>query len=171
MQWCRYVCWVFFGFGLLVACGPGDQLFSDVPTLEFVEFRPSIVADSGFTSSPFQMLLKFTDGDGDLGYKDQNSTDTASIPNDLFVRLNRVIERDTLDYFGYNLPYLTPDPGKIKNPSIQGTITVDFTIPLSLSNPALDTVEFVTFNVFITDRARNRSNIVRTPPLKLVRAY
>ena len=60
MQWLRHTYWMAFGCLLLVACGPGEQLFSDVPTLEFVEFRPTVVADSGFTSSPFQMVLKFT---------------------------------------------------------------------------------------------------------------
>lgn len=110
------------------------------------------------------VLLDFTDGDGDVGYKPlgENGSpydDPASQYYDNYVaklfqfKDTAWVEYPTVLPLGGRIPYLTPQ-GKIK--TLKGEIACDFDVPPAA---ALDTFRM---DIFIYDRSFHQSNTVTT---------
>lgn len=113
--------------------------------------------------------LSFTDGDGDVGYKDNGQNDAIfddptsqyyrNYQATLFQFINGAwVERPSITGFGGRLPYLTPT---VKNKSLKGDISCDIFLS---SLAAEDTFRF---DVFIYDRSLHKSNIVSTSAIFL----
>jgi hypothetical protein len=137
---------------------------------------PAIVYKSIFATqnaqgydSKLTVLLNFTDGDGDIGYKDAGLNDSIfDDPNSqyynnyvakIFKLQNSVwVAYPTILPLGGRLPYLTPEGS---NKSIKGEIACDFDVPLQATN---DTFRL---DVFIYDRALHQSNTIQTDAIVL----
>jgi len=147
---------------LLAGCVSTDPKFPVEPRIEFVSISPATVQD-GVT--PLFITLRYTDGDGDLGYEDKFSEQRDSADLILLDRRPEVANFPEYDgRFEYNLPNLTPDA---KNLSIQGEVTIEFAaIPLKLDPLANE--EKLSFSIYVVDRAGHRSNTVETTEITLV---
>lgn len=130
---------------LLQGC-PNPVTFPNEPVIEFKSIAPTDVREGrdsiilGFT---------FTDGDGDLGLPQSDTT------NDVLIQDIRV-GFPPIDY-NYRMQVITPDG---RNKAISGEIFI--TIPNTFRRPGVE-VDTLYYNVRIKDRAGNFSNEVQTP--------
>jgi hypothetical protein len=110
------------------------------------------------------IVLNFTDGDGDVGYRDIGKNgatyDDPSSPyyNNYVATYYKYtngawVEFPTIVPAGGRLPYLTPVG---KNKTLKGEIQCDVDVPLNADE---DTFRI---DIFIYDRALHKSNIVTT---------
>lgn len=135
--------------------------YPDEPTVKFDKFdKPNEV----FTLDNIEegnLVLTFTDGDGDLGKL--NNADSNS-----FVVYRNL--RDTT-FFSVDNKYVIPViPKKGTTDAISGTIEIKFSSLFSgykeLYFPLKGiTVDTFTYKVYITDRANHISNVITTPPI------
>lgn len=130
-----------------------------IPTLEFDKFeKQNDVFTLGDTGN---LLLKFTDGDGDLGKL--NNQDSSS----------KIVYRNLRDsvFFSMDNMYIIPQiPKKGTTNAIDGTIAIKLSSALFNSYEAYFitkgiTVDTFTYQMYITDRANHKSNIIITPPI------
>lgn len=150
---------------LLSACAPKPPNMPNTPVISFNSFQGT-GANSGI------LKINFTEGDGDIGYPAQD----ISAPFDFWAKYTyysyslkkfvAVWNPNTLDtvYYAYHLPNITPS-GKDK--SLKGTIGINmdgwFTNPFSTQ----DSIQYlkVQMQVWIFDRAGNKSNVITTRTL------
>jgi hypothetical protein len=129
------------------------------PEIKFIAYsvtQPYIVADTGI------LRISFTDGDGDLGKLSNSDSGTLS---KIFIK--------ELKYGLSKIPQPIPIiPQKGTTKAISGTIDIylagtsgvglfDATSCLLYQHP-LDTLQF---EIYIQDRAGNKSNLITIPPL------
>lgn len=136
----------------LAACSSGP-VFDTTPEIEFLEITPTEIQQ---LNGELTISIHFQDGDGDLG--DNNSEIT-----NLYVVDTRAV-LDTFPPLGFSIPNLTPDT---KNPSIQGTISIQVPAPpltrfLTGTGP---TEEPTTFRIWMYDRSGKVSNEILTDPI------
>jgi hypothetical protein len=158
-------------FLFLVALGFTSCLkkeeFPVVPAIQW-ESYDTIVDAKGYDSLSF-LKISYTDGDGDIGLY---SWDTVSpYKYNFFVKmfqmkngsLQEIIFPDTNLNFNGRIPILTPT-GRNKN--IKGEI--EMMIEIYFARPVLlnDTIAF---ELYIQDRALNKSNVIHTGPLLISR--
>lgn len=95
----------------------------------------------------------FTDGDGDLGVSDTQSTINAWL-----------IDNRTNFPYTYQIPFI---PQKGTSNAISGTIHITVS-PLTIScrpdHPIRDTLSY---SIYIRDRAEHKSNVITTPDIYL----
>lgn len=140
-------------------CFKPDE-FSKIPHISNAKISKTAVQEG---AEAYQISVDFEDGDGDIG---SNETDS---PTNFFVIDKRANFTATTPY---KVPYLSPqgDPQ-----GISGTITISVQaeycldangIPCYISNncSATDTAYY---QIYIADRAGNKSNTIQAPPLVL----
>ena len=159
---------LFSTFILLFGCRKYEK-FPIVPHIDLQAFK--IYHDSLFVDQVGVIILNFTDGDGDIGLT--NDQNTGNYKYNLFIKyfekkngkFQEIIlttpnpqtgKPDTL-WFNGRIPYLTPT-GKSK--AISGEIT-DTLFINNYSSP-YDTIKY---QIYIQDRALNKSNVVETPEI------
>lgn len=161
----------YFYLSILIAlaassCKKPDE-FPIEPIITFKDIYSSQNAQ-GFDEN-ITINLSFTDGDGDVGYKDIGQNDAIfddptseyyrNYQATLFQLVNGAwVERPSITGFGGRLPYLTPT---VKNKSLKGDISCD----IFLSSLAVE--DTFRFDVFIYDRSFHKSNIVSTAAIFL----
>lgn len=147
-------------FLLLSACD-SSPVFDLTPEIEFVSISPDMISQDSVNG--ITIIIKFKDGDGDLG-----AINTSDSPPNLFVKDMRPEVADSNYIFEYTMPNLTPETRK---PSIQGTIEVTMDSPQLTKNfiPPFDgpDQEEALFEVYILDRAGNQSNTILTSAILL----
>ena len=161
----------YFYLSILIAlaassCKKPDE-FPIEPIITFKDIYSSQNAQ-GFDEN-ITINLSFTDGDGDVGYKDIGQNDpifddpTSQYYDNyvakLFKYVNGVwVEYPTIIPLGGRLPYLTPIG---KNKTLKGEIACDIDVPINADQD--------TFNLelFIYDRSFHKSNIVTTSSIIL----
>ncbi len=138
--------------------------YSDKPTLEFVSLSNLQMSQRPLNSDTTIVSLKFTDGDGDIGF----STD---IPGEnIFI----IDDRTGEFYDRFRVPAI-PEQGA--NNGVSGTINMvvlntccifppQDSIP-ACESPAQYPDNDLTFTIYMVDRAGNKSNEVKTPVIKL----
>jgi hypothetical protein len=145
--------------------------YSDIPYITYNSFSPFC---SGSTTDSAYLRVNFQDGDGDIGYDAQD----ASAPFDFYVMELVNYNGTYVGYpylqlhdsliFSYHIPYITPT-GKDK--SLNGIIQINLESNLQNSIPPTTIPGYnfhnVEFQVWIFDRAGNKSNVITTPPLTL----
>lgn len=149
---------------LLYSCDKKDE-YPITPYIEFDSFT-KINNDLPYDTKGI-MKFTFTDGDGDLGLGDEHNFppfDTSSIYHyncfmDYYEKQEgEFIKVDPLMPFYYRIPVVNTS----ENPKpIKGVIEIEmagFYDPGSI----YDTIYF---EMFIVDRALNKSNIIRTPEI------
>lgn len=127
------------------------------PEIEFEDF--SVLRSIDGKDSIGILSIGFTDGDGDLGVTENDSSVNYFL--DIFEVVDgnpqEVILPDSTVNFDAYIPDLTPD-GKYK--AIKGTIS--FSLPLYFMTPFLNS-DTIFFETSIADRAMHQSNVVTTP--------
>lgn len=114
------------------------------------------LGDSGW------LYIKFTDGDGDLGLASNSDTSKSSKIYRFNLKSPSLV--DTLD----NIPKI---PYKGTSIAIDGTIGVKLTSLLQKTsyevyfNDKGTTIDTFSFSIYITDRARHKSNTITTPQI------
>lgn len=104
-----------------------------------------------FTADEIRITFHYQDGDGDLGY-------IGDPTDNLFLEdMRSAFTTDSARFVAYSFASLTPQARK---PSIQGDFSLVLTTP-----PWEPNEEPLEFQIFIVDRAGNRSNIIRTTPI------
>ena len=148
-----FICGVLFIFG---GCGSKEPVFPIEPRIEFLSINKTEVKEF----EDVEIVIRYQDGDGDLGNETSDSTNY-----DLFL----LDQRPGLPlpfYDGiirYNLPNLTTETRK---PSIQGTIKINVQGLIRL-NQFLPK-ESCSFGIYIKDRAGHISDTVYTPKFFIV---
>jgi hypothetical protein len=156
----------FLGLGTLAACKK-QETYSLVPAIEYKSiFRAP--ATTGFDSAVV-VTISFTDGDGDIGYypvgdsrNDPKFDDVNSQYYNNYVVKTYILESGVWQADPINvsarLPYMTPEGS---NKALRGDIQRTLTLPPALNNDTLK------YEVYIWDRALNRSNIITTDAIVL----
>ena len=155
---------------LIVLCSLSCKKPDEYPVVPVIDFKSiySLQNSLGYDQK-MTVLLNFTDGDGDIGYKQEGENDpifddpTSQYYNNysatLYEYRDGVWEEYTTSLpYGGRLPYLTPES---KNKAMKGEIACDFDVP---PNSVQDTFRL---DVFIYDRALHKSNVVTTSAIVL----
>jgi len=136
--------------------------FPDIPHLEFTGMDKNNMVQGDFNSDSIFIYLKFTDGDGDIGFET-----TDSLPN-LFVidsRTNNIAE-------SIKIPKL-PDTGTGNGVSGEIELKLYTTCCLFEDNippcSVIDNIPYDTlyYKIYLIDRAGNSSDTVYTDPIIL----
>ena len=141
----------------LAACDKNKV--SKIPHISLTTFGPdSVYLSAGAHDSIAYMEFSFVDGDGDIGV---DSTKSA-----IFIKDNRY---DSIGYVKH--PFPSTIDGSIEDPKkgLTGTVQYWFVLDQALTirpdsvHQALG--DTTTFNVYITDRAGNKSDTFATPSI------
>lgn len=157
----------FLGFCIFISIysciTPPD--YSNIPALEFRSISKSSMQQGIFNEDSLELVLYFTDGDGDFG------GDAQSNEQNIFVIDNRTQE----SFRQYKAP-LVPIQGS--NNGISGTISIKVYSTCCVFPeasgifPCEQSVEFpsndLSLDVYIKDRAGNASNTVTTSIIQLI---
>lgn len=155
---------------LITFCSLIMQSCIDAPSFESVPelSNPRVLLSSNPISGALgaqdtvKLLFDFTDGDGDIGY-DNNQDTTQVIPAHVFLTLQEFDSTFTT----FTLP-VVPQNGGV--PDISGTVTLTVLTSTGTyfgacsSNPQVNTI---TYSVYIKDRADNESNEINFETIQL----
>lgn len=141
---------------LLNACAP-PPIFDETPALEWGRFTKDTVQQF---SGQVSIVVKFTDGDGDLGTEEGDT-----IPNMI------IIDTRTDDTIFYQIPYI-PRQGAANG--ISGEIEVDLPLICCMipGHPILCTdvenaYDSVVYKVSVKDQGGRWSNEIESSPLRI----
>jgi hypothetical protein len=165
MKYYRFIPAILFLLFSTYACKKPDE-FPLVPSIEFKSIY-STRNGQGLDENVY-VVVSFTDGDGDIGYHSRESGlndpifDDPSSPyfNNFIVRtliLQNGIWNSIDTPISARIPYLTPEG---PNKALRGEISREFALPLLRQ----DTLKY---EIFIYDRALNKSNTITTPGIVL----
>jgi hypothetical protein len=134
---------------LLSACHP-DKHFPIEPYIEYGSFTK-------YADDSADLMIRFTDGDGDLGLNENDPQDFCFFANYYYFNsVTNLWEKDTSLAGALNFSFPRLDqPGKHKG--LEGEIIVHLYAPL----PAVD----FKFEIYVVDRANHASNRIMTPVL------
>lgn len=154
-----FILMVFF----IIGCVKSKE-YSDVPYLEFRSFSKTVMNQGRIKADSVTLKLFFTDGDGDFGTQ-STGTDANIFVTDL--RTNEI-------YGTYKAPFV-PEEGA--GNGISGIINIRMystccVYPLATGiDPCESVLAFPTndlpLEIYIMDRAGNKSNVVKTDVLTL----
>jgi hypothetical protein len=143
---------------MLVSCVKSTT-YSDIPNLEFRGFSKNTMVQGDLQQDSVTLVMFFTDGDGDFGTA-SNRTETNVFVKDL--RTNEIFSQ-------YKAPFV---PLEGAGNGISGTIKIKVYTTCCIFpedtgiNPCTKSDEFPTndlqLEVYIVDRAGNKSNTVKT---------
>ncbi len=135
-------------FLLLVGCND-KPVFPNTPEITLVSITPAVAKQ--FTSDEIEITFHYQDGDGDLGYE-------GDLVNNLFIIDTRAAFANNPGRItAFAFESLTP---KTRKPSIQGEMKILLATP-----PFEASQEPLVYQVYITDRAGNVSNVIETTPI------
>lgn len=157
-------------FGCKKTIGP----FSDVPNLTYTGHN-SIVGPDG-SDSIIEISFDFTDGDGDIGLDVNDTLPPFNLGSqyffNLFISVDEIVDgvkKPILDpilldevQFNSRIPVITP---KGDDKAIDGTFTADINTDFAPGNSS----DSVIFEIFIYDKALNKSNVITTPIIHIKR--
>ena len=153
---------------VILACKKPDE-FPLEPVITFKSIS-SLQNLQGYDEK-ISVVLGFTDGDGDIGYKNRGENDAIfDDPNSIYYNnyfvtyslfrngvwstvSTTVPILPPIDPIAGRLPYITPNG---KNKSLKGEISCDIDVPLQATQ---DTFRL---DLFIYDRSLHKSNIITT---------
>lgn len=148
-----FTCVAFFAF----SCKRNNNVPNE-PQITYKDFL--VLGDSA------KLIIKFTDGDGDLGLSDSD-IDPPYDYNTFITYYEKVngtfVPRELTFPFNYRIPVLnTSNRKKELNGELQITIAPTYYDPFSKR----DTIKY---SIYIQDRALNKSNIIETKEIVVKR--
>lgn len=153
-------------FAGLTSCIKEDQ-YPLVPQIEFAGYGIYSAADG--TDSACKITISYTDGDGDIGLTENDILEPYKY--NYFLKLMQLVDGQMVEVvlpndsitFNARIPMLTPT-GRNKN--IKGEITMNFDLYFNSYLLQSDTIGF---EIYLMDRALNKSNIVTTPNITIIK--
>jgi len=156
------IVFLFFSAFIVASCIDAPS-FDDVPAISnpqvFLTSNP--VSGAPGATDTVQLVFDFSDGDGDIGYDQDDSTNIP--PPHVFLTFQ---EFDST-FNQYTIPYV-PSNGGV--PDITGTVTITILAQTGtflgscLSNPQVNTASY---SIYIKDRAGNSSNVISFDPINI----
>jgi hypothetical protein len=145
----------------LAAC-QRDEVFPNEPNIVFKSL--TIFSGSSGKDTVAEIAISFTDGDGNIGYKEVGQNESIfDDPNSIYYRNFQVemyekkngvwVLNSTSSTLGGRIPYLTPEG---TNKALEGEIKMKIDLPLSVTN------DTVFYKIFIYDRTPTKSNVVES---------
>jgi hypothetical protein len=150
-----------------------------IPTIPAIAYKDFIK----FAKDSADMLITFKDGDGDIGANTGDTMSPYGVNGQYYYNMIMIYYYKDIDgtykryhdpasknptdsfYVGYHIPFVTPTG---QNKTLQGEIRA------RLNSPFYPVVGFqkplhalIRFEVYIYDRALNKSNVVTTPDIKV----
>ena len=122
--------------------------FDTTPKIELLSISNDTIVE--FQES-ISFSIRYEDGDGDLGNPDPNV-------NSLFVKDSRLQNEDAF--------YVQPLAPVGEQISITGNLTIELASTFILGNADS---EFVTFTIYMLDRNGNKSNVIETETITIVK--
>jgi hypothetical protein len=163
--------WVLTGVLLwlgLTGCRKGDQ-FPIEPVIAFKSLEK--FSDASGIDTALILTITFTDGDGDIGLKPEEVSPPYNPGSEYYYNLyatyfirqsnGQFVPLPVSAVNGYRIPYIE---NTSSNKAISGDIIIDLEI-LGLNLIAPEGV--FRFEVYIYDRALNKSNVITTDPIFL----
>ncbi len=155
----------------LTAC-PKSQSYPEEPAIDFeqVQLKDSIDL-LGNKNKLYILRFGVTDGDGDIGLKEEDTTgiyDPDSLYSDnLFTTLYEIVNGDTVKIDSgkqrnFRIPYVQPEG---QNKTLIADIFID--IVFSYNGDGVLPYDSIYFDFYIVDRQFHKSNIQSSPVLKL----
>lgn len=132
---------------LFNSCKKDDAILSNVPQLTFLSTDPESIQEF---DGPITFTVSYQDGDGDLG---ENQADKYN----LFLKDNR----NNITY-NYRLKQLAPNDANIP---IIGQFNIILNSTFITSSSASE--QSVTYDIYVVDRAGNKSNTISSEPLRI----
>lgn len=124
------------------------------PPTPVITFKSVSVTEAKQGVTPIKIIFTFTDGDGDLGLTQQDTSKDV-----LILDIRKGLPTFAPIQYDYRMPYVTPEGN---NKSISGEVEID--IPNTFCRPGL-AVDTLKYSVQIKDRAGNKSNTLETPAI------
>ncbi len=151
------------GVGVVASTCVDPPDYPDEPVIEYLSLSKNFLIQSSLGEDSVLITFSFTDGDGDLGFKDDSES--------IFI----VDGRDSFNKPPYRIPYIEQQGAgngisgeiSILLPTTCCIYSVQSGIPpceINIAPQALDTVFYL---ISIKDRAGHVSNIVQTEPIFL----
>jgi hypothetical protein len=156
MAWFKHISIVFVLVVAVFGCKP-EPVFPTEPKLSFTKYIQNDNSDS------LQVIFSFTDGDGDIGVSagatDSNMVLQLYVPagSGGFVPQPNLMNQGQFIYYNYRIPQLTAS-----QKGLEGDLYLTV-------NKAFITRDTIRFNAYLIDQAQNRSEIVETPSVILLR--
>ena len=154
------------------AC-PTPQQYSEIPEIKFKQVELYDTIDDPDLENPvkvYKLRFGIIDGDGDIGL---NLEDTLGLEIDS-IYVNNFISAlyeikngdtifiaDSLDSYNYRVPYVVPQG---QNKTLIADIYINYEFLYQDDTLLYDSVLFI---FYMIDRAINKSNVEKTPVLKL----
>lgn len=141
------------------SCGDNEQV-SPIPEITFLGFSKDTMVQSNFNEDTIQLVLSFTDGDGDLNTFDDNAGAKIVITD---LRTNQLYDR-------FLLPDI-PSSGQVTGEMFIRVFSTCCIFPDNI--PPCSVVDEYPFNelplqVVLQDGSGNNSNKIETPPIRLL---
>lgn len=168
---------------LLICAGcPGAPNFPDTPIISANNVKVIRKQEPGNTIlDSISLTVNWTDGDGDLGYLPDDNSNGFNYYTKLYKRKSGTfVEVDPVTANGFNgrFPNLSPDgPTSTKKLKLRGTLSYAFNGPGIVIPGTLGKIngnfeparagDVIRFEVYIIDRAGNRSNTITTEEVTL----
>lgn len=149
---------------IAAGCKKPEQ-FSDVPSISFKSV--STQKDAAGFDIGAKVVISFTDGDGDIGYRPSgNGSPYDDYGGPYYYNFNILMDSlhagswitDVTDTLSGRIPYLTQDGS---NKALKGEIEMDIPLPISFTHTVLQYQ--LRYTIFIYDRKLNKSNAVTSP--------
>lgn len=144
--------------GIFYSCRKPPE-FPIEPQITFKDFV--VTGDSA------TITISFTDGDGDIGLRDSDTTGDFSVKKKTYYNLyleyfeqeeGTFVKRNLAIPFYYRVPYITQES---KNKALEG----DISVVISPSYYAPNALDSFKYSIQLLDRALNESNVAETPVL------
>ncbi len=144
---------------VLSSCKKQEQY----PIVPLIEFKDYIIESGNGIDTAIVLIFSFKDGDGDLGFPDEDSV-SKSIHVYYYKKKDGVfilrVKPEDLANFDVKLPMFL-NTG-VKRP-LKGDI--EYSINVSLDAPALYEFDTIKVEFTLVDRASNVSNLISTPEI------
>ncbi len=146
-------------FVILSSCKKGEE-FPNTPVITFKSIE--VTKNAAGKDEKVKIVISFTDGDGDLGYHSSGNGSPYDDTGSVYFH-NYIIHRDSIHFGNWyfctwgdefssgRMPFLTPDGS---NKALKGDMQYDLFLPPHVTRDTLR------YNIYIFDRALNRSNTV-----------
>lgn len=143
----------------------------DYPTTPVIKFK----SFTNFGLDSAHLVISFTDGDGDVGLAQGDTTGDFNIKGNYYYnfyarylykdsdgvfKIYELAPGDTLDY-KYRIPKLLKDEQQKR--ALSGDIKVKLYYPITLD----DTTRTIQYDIYIVDKALHKSNVVNTGTITL----